>query len=111
MPRRQAGVKVPNERQENEVPASLRALPEAGEGPENKAASSGSGTPGDSSSTPQTPQRERQMAVTSSNVVPKESVVRAAISIAAAGSLSAEDTRGAQQGQWVTASFDDLPDR
>ena len=51
------------------------------------------------------------MGSASSNVVPKESVARAAISIAAAGSMSSEERSSLQQGQWVTASFDDVPER
>ena len=49
---------------------------------------------------------------TSSNVVPRDTVVRTAISLAAAArALNADDvsTDTSQQGQWVTASFDDLP--
>ena len=54
------------------------------------------------------------VASTSSNVVPKDSVVRAAITMAAAaGAISADEVKmdAPQQGQWVTASFDELPDR
>ena len=78
---------------------------------ETKGSRSGAGTPGEGTNPQQNAPRDRQVAGASSNVVPKESVVRAAMSIAAAGSLTAEDSKSAQQGQWVTASFDDVPDR
>lgn len=109
LPRPQAP-KIQGERQEGDIAAaSTRALPESGEGDDSRASTSESS--GDTGGASQGGARERPMGGASSNVVPKESVARAAISIAAAGNMSSEDRSSLQQGQWVTASFDDLPDR
>ena len=106
--RQQAAQKVQNDRAEADTTAGPRALPESGENEDGK--SSSSGPSGEGSGTSPGNARDRPGS-TSSNVVPKESVARAAISIAAAGAMSSDERNSLQQGQWVTASFDDLPDR
>ena len=109
LPRPQTS-KIQEERPEGDAAAaSSRALTEGSEGDDGKASTSESS--GDAGGASKDAARERPMGGASSNVVPKESVARAAISIAAAGNMSSEDRSTLQQGQWVTASFDDLPDR
>ena len=90
---------------------SQRALPEGAEQLDQQASTdvSPSGSDG-----PAISAAARNVPGTSSNVVPKEAIVRAAISRgAASGAISADEVKmdSQQQGQWVTASFDELPDR
>ena len=89
---------------------SQRALPDGAEQPDQPASTdvSPSGSDGPAISA------ARNVPGTSSNVVPKEAIVRAAITRgAASGAISADEVKmdSQQQGQWVTASFDELPDR
>ena len=96
----------------------LRNLSEA-EAISQKALPDGSTPPPEAAETPapnegssQDGQQRPLVSDTKGNVVPKEALVRAAIGLAAAGSIVTEETTNTlQQGQWVTASFDDVPDK
>ena len=91
---------------EAEIAAPPKALPD-GSGPAPQEPSDGSQPPPSNKGS-----QRSTMSDTKGNVVPKEALVRAAIGLAAAGSLVTEETSNTlQQGQWVTASFDDVPDR
>lgn len=92
---------------EGEAVASQRALPEHADGPETTEASA--------SPPPAEPQGHAASAPgTSSNVVPKEASKRDPVPMAAAASAVSADEismEAPQQGQWLTASFDELPER
>lgn len=86
-----------------------RALPEGAATAEQQTSQPSSSGPAGKAGAPRS-----GSAGTSSNVVPRETIARAAISMAAAaGAISADEVKVSQpqQNSWVTASFDDLPDR
>ena len=97
----------------------LRALAEADASVQHKALPDGSPSPSEGTQTNPAPSspvsskvRKSSKTETKGNVVPKEALVRAAIGLAAAGSVVSEETSNVlKKGQWVTASFDDVPDR